>query len=133
SDTCAAERLARVFAIRLVRVENCERVRKLSGFGKVMVRDDQVEPDVPGGFGCGKCADARINADHEPHTICRSAFDHVIFHTIPIANAMRHVEVGTPAEDLDGALQNDDGGGAVDVVVAIYKDALSRADRLLNA
>jgi hypothetical protein len=43
------------------------------------------------------------------------------------------MEADGAAEALDGGLEQDDGGGSVYVVVAVYKDDFARGDRLLDA
>jgi hypothetical protein len=41
---------------------------------------------------------------------------------------MGNVEAGDSAEHFDGGLEQDNGGGAVDVVVAVEKDGLAAVD-----
>jgi len=107
-------------------------VRKLSAVGKMVVGDDQVKSHAPGSFGGGKCADAGVDADYQPHSFGGGAFDDVILHSIAVAYAMGDVKVGGSAENLDGALEDDDGGGSVNVVIPIYKDGFGPADRMLQ-
>ena len=54
--------------------------------------------------------------------------DHLVAHAVAFADAVRHVVVDLAAANLQRGLQDDDGGGAVHVVVAIDEDGLAALD-----
>ena len=81
----------------------------------------------------GKGANAGVHADDEPHALGCSACEHLSLHAVAVAQAMRDVKADGAAEDLDGGLKQDDGGGAVHVVVAVDEDRLACRDGLLDA
>ena len=45
---------------------------------------------------------------------------------------MGDVKVGGSAENLDGALEDDDGGSSVNVVIPTYKDGFAPSDCMLD-
>ncbi len=61
------------------------------------------------------------------------ALDHIVAHVVAFANAVRHVEVGRAAAEFNRSLQNDDGHGAVDVVVAVDQNGLFAFDGGVDA
>ena len=111
-----------------------ERLRQAHcGLGQVVVGDDQIEVEARGFVRGGEGADAGIHADDEAHAFGRGAREHLGLHAVAVAQAMRDVIADSAAEDLDGGLEQDDGGGAVHVVVAVDEDRLARRDGLLDA
>ena len=87
-----------------------------------MVGDDQVHAQPPRGLGRSESADAHVHADDEPDARRGRALDDVVAHVVAFADAVRHVKIGRAAAELNGGLENDDGGGAIDVVVAVDQD-----------
>ena len=59
---------------------------------------------------------------------CGRPLDHLVAHAVAFADAVRHVELDLAAAELDRGLEDDDGGGAVHVVVAVDKDGLAALD-----
>src|SRR5205085_10399628 len=53
-----------------------------------------------------------------------SGFDDLGPHAVAVLETVGNVKIGDAAGDLDGALENDDGGGAVDIVIAVDKNFL---------
>jgi len=53
--------------------------------------------------------------------------------SVALAEAVGNVKAGFAAEHLDGGFEKDDGGGAVDVVVAVEEDGFFVADGALKA
>ena len=53
--------------------------------------------------------------------------DHFVAHAVAFEDAVRHVILGLAAAQLDDGLEDDDGGGAVHVVVAIDKTVSPRS------
>ncbi len=133
-DARAAEVLARVGAVRLVGVEDGERLgQSHRRFGQVVVGDDEVEVEARGFIRGGEGADAGVHTDDEAHVLGRGAGEHLGLHAIAVAQAMRDVIADGATEDFDGRLEQDDRSGAVDVVVAVDEDRLARGDGLLDA
>src|SRR6185437_16262316 len=50
------------------------------------------------------------------------ALNHVILHAIAFADTVRHVEVGFATAQADGGDEDDDGGSAIHVIVAVDED-----------
>ena len=114
-------------------IQHRQRGRYAVVFGQVMVGDDQVHTETLRGFGGGEGANAGVHADDERHSGGGGALDHVVLHAVAFADAVRHVEVGAAAAQLDRGFQNDDGGGAVHVVVAVDEDLLAVGDGAAQA
>jgi len=85
----------------------------------VMIRDDEVDSGAACGLGGSEGADAGVDADDEANTIGGSALDDIFAQVVALADAMRDMEIGSAAAEFEGGLENDDGGGAIDVVVAV--------------
>ncbi len=131
---CAAEMLAGIGAIRLVGVEDGERLgQPHGGLGQMVIGDDQIQREPRGFLGGGKGADAGVHADDEFHPVGRGACQHLGLHAIAITQTMRDVIADGAAENLDRGLEQNDGRRAVDVVIAIDEDRLTCRDRLLDA
>ena len=133
-DGGAAERFFRIRAAGLIGIENGERVRDcVVGIGQVVVGDDEVEAETARGFSFGESPHAGIDGDDQAHALGIRGLKHARLQAVALANAMRHVEAHHAAEHLDGGFEQDDGGGAVDVVIAVEQNRLARGDGLLQA
>src|ERR1700741_549710 len=99
----------------------------------MVISDDEIDAKSLRGFGRGESANPGINADDQPRTGGGSMLDHLVLHAVAFADAMRHVEVGRTSAKLNGCLQDDNRGGAVDVVVPIDQDTFLAVDGGLNA
>ena len=97
-----------------------------------------VHSEGPGLFGCGEGADAGVNADDEADACGGGLSEDAGLHAVAFAEAVRDV-VGDAGrgffggDSFDGGLEEDGGGGAVDVVVAVDEDGLAGADGPLDA
>ena len=130
----AAEMLAGVGAIGLVGVEDGERLGKTKcRFRQVMIGDDEVQVEARGFIGGGEGANAGVHADDEAHAFSGGAGEHLGLHAVAVAETMGDVVAGGAAENLDGGFEQDNRGGAVDVIVAVDEDRLARRDGLLDA
>ena len=89
-----------------------------------MVGDDQVHAQPPGGLGRSESPDAHVHADDEPDARSGGLLDDVVAHVVAVADAVRNMEFRRAAAELDGGLEDDDCGGAIDVVVAVDEDRL---------
>ncbi len=98
-----------------------------------MIGHDQVDAQTLRRVGSGKGADPGIHADDQTDARGGSALDDVIFHAIPFADAVGHMKIRSASAKLDRRLEDDDGGGAVDVVVAVDQDALFAFDGCIQA
>ncbi len=74
--------------------------------------------------------DARVHADQQLDARGRGLLDDLGAHAVAVPQAMRNVEGHPPASQLDGLLENDDGGDAIHVVVAAKEYLLALADGL---
>ena len=61
------------------------------------------------------------------------AFDHVAPQIVAFFDSVGHVKVGRAAAQFDGGFEDDDGGGAIDIVVAVDQDAFLALNRRLEA
>ncbi len=135
----AAEVLAGVAAAVLVGIEHGERGRQASGcVRQMMVGDDEVDAESRGRFGRGEGANAGIDADDEARACCGCGFDHLALHAVAFAEAVGNVEADVacrvgPADHFDRGLEQDDGDGAIDVVVAVDENWLTIRDGGLDS
>ena len=107
--------------------------RRKFGIWKVVIGYDHVDTYSPGMLHDGIRANTRIHADDKGHTFRGSTIDHFGPHTIAVAHAVRHKEIGGSTGKIESLLQDDDGGCAVDIIVAIEQDFFFTLDRLLQA
>ena len=128
-DARATQSLARIFATCLIGIDHRQRRRHTLRTGKMMVGDDQVDAQPPGGFGRGEGADAHVHADDELDAGGGGALDDVVAHVVAVADAVRNMKVSRAAAQLNRGFEDDDRGGAVDVVVAIDQDLFFVLDR----
>ena len=85
-------------------------------------------PQRCGSLGGGEGANAGVDADDEADACGGGLLDDLVAHAVAFADAVRHVELDLAAAELERGLEDDDGGGAVDVVVAIDKDGFAALD-----
>src|SRR5580700_3203129 len=93
-----------------------------------MVGDDQVDAETLRSFRGSEGADAHVHADDQANARGGSALDYIVAHIVALANAVRHVKVGGASAEFNRSLQDDDGHGAVHVVVAVDEDGLLAFD-----
>ena len=93
-----------------------------------MVGDDQIDAESLRCFRGSEGANAHVDANDEANTCCGGSLDHVAAHVVALAYAVGNVEVGCAAAKLDRGLQDNDGHGAVDVVVAVDQDGFFAFD-----
>ena len=124
SHSRAAQFLARVPATLLIGIDHRQRSRNPLRARKVMVGDDQVHAQPPGGLGRSESPDAHVHADDEPDARRGGLLDDVVAHVVAVADAVRNMEFRRTAAELDGGLEDYDCGGAIDVVVAVDEDRL---------
>src|ERR1700756_4839239 len=104
----------------------------------MVVGNNQVYAQGFGLSGCGKGADAGIDTDDETDASGGGLSEDAGLHAVTFAQAGGGV-VGHDrgrvfgGDPFDGDLEEDDGGGAVNVVVAVDEDGLVGADGFLDA
>ena len=135
----SAKILIRVRAAGLVGVEDRDGLRDAFALvGEVVVGDDQVQAEC-GGFACGgEGADAGVDRDDETDAFGGGFIEADVLDAVAFAQAVRNVVADARwafarGYAFDGCLEQDRGGGAVDVVVAVDEDRLAKRDRLLDA
>ncbi len=128
SHARAAQRFAGIVAARLIGIHYRQSLGHAIGAGQMVIGDDQVHAQALRCFRRGKGANAHVHADDQPDAGGRGALDDVVAHVVAVANAVRDMEVGGAAAEFDGSLQDDDGGGAVHVVVAVDEDGFFALD-----
>ncbi len=104
----------------------------------MVVGDNEIHPKGFCFFGCGEGADAGVNTDDEADTGGGGLSEDAGLHAVAFAQAVGDV-VGDDGgfvfggDPLDGSLEEDGGGGAVDVVIAVDEDWFGGPDRPLDA
>jgi hypothetical protein len=98
-----------------------------------MVGKDEVKAETLRGFSLSKGPHAGVHGDDEADAFSVRGFQHGRLQTVAFKQAMRDVEARFAAEHFNGGFEQDDGGGAVDVVIAIEEDGLARGDGALDA
>ena len=93
-----------------------------------MVCDDQVHSEIVRRLRRGEGANAHIHADNEANAGGRGALNDIAAHVIAFTNPVRHMEIACAAAEFNRRLQNDDGHGAVHVVIAVDQDGLLALD-----
>jgi len=94
----------------------------------MVVGDDDIDAQFGGppyDFGS---ANAGIHANDEPDTFGGSLLDYFRAHAVAIAQTVGHEERCNAAGHFDGFFQDDDGGGAIHIVIAVDEDALTGGD-----
>jgi len=114
----AAQVLFRVSAIGTIGIEHGRGGRQL-GFRQMVIGDDHVDAQPSRVFHHRVRPDAGIHADDEGHSARGGLLHHFTAHAVAVAQAVRDMEAGLSARELDGLGQNDYGAGAVHVVVAV--------------
>src|SRR6185503_19586297 len=122
-NSCATKILAGVAASRLIRVHNRECVRQPLRPGKMMISDDEINARAACAFGSGKGAGAGVHADHQANPRRGGALDDIPTQIVPFTNTVGYVEIGRPSAKLNHSFQDDHGGGAIDVVIAVDQDS----------
>ena len=135
----SAEIFVGVGAVGLGGVDYGDGVGDAEGYvGEVVVGDDEVEAEGFGLVGGGEGADAGVDADDEADAGGCGVGEDSGLHAVAFADAVGDV-VGDAGGSvfggyaLDGGLEEDGGGGAVDVVVAVDEDGLGGGYGLLDA
>src|SRR5450432_282459 len=97
-----------------------------------MVGNDQVNAQSLGCFGSGKGTNPGIDTDDELRACSSGTFNHITAQVVTFANAVRHMKIRTSATKFNRRLQDDNRGGAVDVVVAVNQNRLFAIKRRLQ-
>ncbi len=98
-----------------------------------MVGDDEVEAEAARGFSFSEGAHAGVDGDDEADAVGVGGFEHARLHAVAVAQAMGNMKADDAAKHFDGGFEQDDGDGAVDVVVAVEEDGLARGDGAFEA
>src|SRR5947209_876692 len=93
-----------------------------------MIGNNEIDAQAARRVRRGKGPNAGVYADDEPNAGCCRALDYIVFHTVAFANAVRHVELGSAAAQFNRGLQNNDGGGPVDVIVTVDENSFLPLD-----
>src|SRR5580700_2566880 len=98
-----------------------------------MVGNDQVHAEASRGVCGGKGANAGIDADDQLYSCRCSTFNHIAAQVVAFFDPVRDVEVGSAAAQLDCSLEDDDGSGAVHVIITVDEDAFFAFDGGVDA
>ena len=100
----------------------------------MMVGDDEVEAEPARGFSFSKGAHAGVDGDDQRARLRRGPPQaRSIACRSRRAGDAEHGSATCAAEHFNGGFEQDDGNGAVDVVVAVEEDGLARGDGALDA
>src|ERR1039458_2121966 len=94
----------------------------------MVICNDEVEAEAARGFSFSEGAHAGVDGDDDANALGVSRFKDARLHAVAVAEAMGDVKSDVAAQHFDGGFEQDDGNGAVDVVVAIEEDGLARGD-----
>ena len=99
----------------------------------MMVGDDEVEAEIARCFSLGKGAHAGVNRDDETNACRVRFFKHAGLQSIAFAQAVRHMKASFAAQHFNSGLEQNDGGGAVHIVVAVEQNRLMARDGRFKA
>jgi len=91
----------------------------------VVVGDDYVDREFIGAPHDFRCANAGVHADNQLDAVGGGLFHRVGAHPVAIAQPVRDEELGRAPRHFDRFFEDDHGGGAIHVVIAIDQDALA--------
>src|SRR5450432_596810 len=95
----------------------------------VVVGNDQINAKPARGFRSGESPDAGVHTDNEANACGCGGFDDIATKIVSLMNSMRNVKVGSAAAEFNCSLENDDGKGAIDIVIAVNQHAFFAFDR----
>ncbi len=98
----------------------------------MVVGDDEVEAQTAGGFSLGEGSHAGVYCNDEADALGMGRFKDAGLQAVAFAETVGDVEAGRAAKHLDSGLEQDDGGGAVHVVVAVKENRLLGGDGALQ-
>ena len=88
-----------------------------------MVRDDDVDAAIDRAPHRVHAGDSAVNGDHEAHgLLSQNALQHFEFQAVAVDQTMRNDVRCVGAEEAEDGLKEDDGGDAVDIVIAVDQD-----------
>ena len=127
-DADARQVLVRIGAVGTLRVDHRERRRQLR-LRLVVVGDDEVDAELAGPARRLGTADAAVHRHDHAHAIGVQALDRGHLQAVAVAQPFRDEVRDVAAEQFQRPAQDDRGGHAVDVVVAVDRDALLALER----
>ena len=95
----------------------------------MVVGDDDVQPELAGARDLGDSRDPTVDGDHEVDTVGGELLDGLEREPIALVEPARQAPLDAGAELLEDQDADRGGGDAVDVVVAVHADPLTRVDR----
>jgi hypothetical protein len=131
-DADAGKVLIGVAAVVALRIDHGERAWQRR-VGLVMIRDDQIDPELAGAQRRLRAADAAVDRDDQRDAAGVQPFDRHRLQPVAVAQAFGDEVHDVGAEQFERAPQNDRRGHAVDVVVAMDRDPLASRDRAEDA
>ena len=127
-DADAGEVLVGIVAVGALRIDHRER-RRQRGIRFVMVRDDQIDAQFAGAPRRVSATDAAIDRNDQRHAFGMQSVDRCWLQPVAVLETLRDEVDHIGAEQFERAPQDDGGGDAVDVVVAVDRDPLAVGDR----
>ena len=99
----------------------------------MVVRNNEVHAEPLCGFGLSKGSHPGVDRDHQANALGTGRFKYARLHSVPLADAMRHVKADKAAEHFDCSLQQDHSSRAIHVVIAVEQHRLAIGNGLLQA
>ena len=130
-DAHTGKVLIGVGAVVTFRVDHREGVRQF-GARLVMIRDDQVDAQLPGARRGLAGANAAVDRNDQPRAVLLQTIDGRGLQTVTIPETLWNEMHDVPAKQLQGAAQYDRGRDAVYVVVTMDGDPLFRSDGIAD-
>jgi len=126
-DADAGQVLVGIAAVVALRVDHGKAIGQI-GIRLVVVGNDQVDAQVAGPARRLGAADAAVDRDDQLHPFGVQAIDGVRLQAIAVGQPLGDEVADVGAQQLERPPQDDGGGDAVNVVVAVDRNALLRGD-----
>jgi hypothetical protein len=127
-DADAGQVLVGIGAVVALRVDHCQR-RRQRRVGLVMVGDDQVDAELARPHCRLDAADPAVDRDDQLDAVRMQPFDGRRLEPVAVAQSLRDEMGDVGAEQFQRPPQDHGGGDAVDVVVAVDRDAILSLNR----
>ena len=98
--------------------------------GRMMIGDNQFQPEPPGCFRLSDAADAAVDGDDQRSAAHRERFQRLVVQAVAFVDAMRHVIGNLSADERQAFIEQRRAGNSIGVVIAIDDDRPSRTHRL---
>ena len=130
-DADARQVFIRIAAVVALGVDHRQRVRQIA-VRLVMVGDDEIDSEFARASGCLGGANSAVDRNDERHALGVQPLDRCRLQPVTVAQTLGNEVNDFAAEQLERPPQDDGRRDAVDVIVAMYGDALLAREGLLD-